>query len=57
MWFEVLLDADVAPDALPAMIVPARTALLIIDAQQDFLPPSGASGEWGIDLSASDAPP
>lgn len=50
------LDPDVAPDALAAMIVPARTALLIIDAQQDFLSPSGAVGNWGIDLSVFDAP-
>ncbi len=53
---EVALDPDVAPAALRAMIVPAQTALLIIDAQQDFLSPSGAVGDWGIDLEVFDAP-
>lgn len=56
MPFEVVLHDDVAPDALPAMIVPAQTALLIIDVQQDFISPHGAAGNWGIDLTVFEEP-
>jgi nicotinamidase-related amidase len=50
------LDPLVDPAALPAMIVPERTALLIIDVQEDFVSPAGAPGRWGIDLSVYDKP-
>ena len=38
--------------ALRGMIEPARTALLVIDAQVDFVAPTGAMGLEGVDLSA-----
>ena len=56
MSAEAMVDPDVAADALPAMIVPARTALLIIDAQNDFISPEGAAGHWGIDLGVFEPP-
>ena len=37
--------------ALAAMIIPTRTALLIIDVQEDFAGPSGAMARIGLDLS------
>jgi nicotinamidase-related amidase len=39
-------------DALAAMIEPARTALLVIDVQIDFVAPDGPMGSAGVDLSA-----
>ena len=51
-----LLDPIVDPAALPPMIEPAKTALVIIDVQVDFVSPDGASGKWGIDLSILDKP-
>jgi nicotinamidase-related amidase len=56
MPLEVKLDPPVAPSLLPDMIVPARTALLIIDVQQDFVSPEGAAGHWGVDLGVFQAP-
>jgi len=50
------LDPFVDPAALPAMIEPSRTALLIVDVQEDFVSPAGAPGRWGVDLSVFDAP-
>jgi biuret amidohydrolase len=41
----------VARDALAPMIAPARTALLVIDVQVDFIAPNGAIGAAGVDLS------
>lgn len=45
---EQILDAR----TLSQQIDPARTALLIIDAQVDFIAPEGAMGRIGLDLSA-----
>jgi len=50
------LDPLVDPAQLPAMIVPAKTALVIIDVQEDFVSPTGAAGHWGIDMGMFDAP-
>ncbi|MDB6009462.1 MAG: isochorismatase [Gammaproteobacteria bacterium] len=41
----------VAGDALAPMIVPARTALLVIDVQIDFVAPDGPMGSAGVDMS------
>ncbi len=51
-----MLDPLVEPALLPPMIDPARTALVVIDVQEDFVSPAGAAGQWGIDLSILDAP-
>jgi len=39
---------------LGAMIEPARTALLVIDVQNDFVAADGAMGTAGVDLSILD---
>jgi len=49
---QILNDAD----TLAPMLVPARTALLIIDVQEDFVSPTGAAGHWGVDLGVFEAP-
>lgn len=49
-------DPLVEAAELPPMIAPARTALVIIDVQEDFVSPAGAAGRWGIDLSSLEAP-
>jgi nicotinamidase-related amidase len=49
---EPLIDAA----KLPPLIEPAKTALVIIDIQEDFVSPTGAAGQWGIDLSILDKP-
>ncbi len=51
-----MLDPIVDPALLPPMIDPARTALVIIDVQEDFVSPTGAAGQWGIDLGILDTP-
>jgi nicotinamidase-related amidase len=51
-----LLDPLVEPSLLPPMIVPGRTALVVIDVQEDFVSPAGAAGHWGIDLGALEPP-
>jgi nicotinamidase-related amidase len=51
-----ILDPLVDASLLPPMIEPARTALVVIDVQEDFVSPKGAAGHWGIDLSILDAP-
>jgi biuret amidohydrolase len=57
MPFDALsLDPIVEPSALPPMIVPSRTALVIIDVQEDFISPTGAAGNWGIDMSIFEPP-
>ncbi len=56
MPLEVILDPPVSPALLPDMIVPARTALLIIDVQEDFVSPTGAASHWGLDLSIFHTP-
>jgi nicotinamidase-related amidase len=50
------LDPLVDARLLPPMISPAKTALIIIDVQEDFVSPSGAAGSWGIDLSVFELP-
>jgi nicotinamidase-related amidase len=52
----VLLDPLIDAAALPPMIAPARTALVIIDVQEDFVSPAGAAGRWGVDLAALEPP-
>ena len=51
-----ILDPLVDASLLPSMIDPARTALVGIDVQEDFVSPTGAAGHWGIDLSILDTP-
>lgn len=50
------LDPPVDPALLPAMVAPSRTALVVIDVQQDFLSPDGPAGQWGIDLGVLEPP-
>jgi len=50
------LDPVVDPALLPSMLVPARTALVIIDVQEDFLSPDGPAGNWGIDFGLLEPP-
>lgn len=50
------LDPAVDADLLPPMIAPSRTALVIIDVQEDFVSPAGAAGGWGIDLGVLEPP-
>jgi nicotinamidase-related amidase len=40
---------------LAPMIAPDRSALLIVDVQEDFASPTGAMGRIGLDLTAVDA--
>lgn len=49
---ETNLEPKVDPAELPAMIVPEKTALVIIDVQEDFISPTGAGASWGIDMTA-----
>lgn len=51
-----LLDPMVDAALLPSMIAPSRTALVIIDVQEDFVSPAGAAGRWGIDLGVLEPP-
>ena len=51
-----MLDPLVDAALLPPMIDPSRTALVVIDIQEDFVSPAGAPGRWGVDLSILDAP-
>jgi nicotinamidase-related amidase len=44
--------ARVAPAELAGMLDAARTALVVIDIQDDFAAPDGAMGRLGLDLSA-----
>ena len=50
------LDPAVDPAQLPPMLAPSRTALVIIDVQEDFLSPEGPAGEWGIDFGLLEPP-
>ncbi|MFI4933720.1 MAG: cysteine hydrolase family protein [Caulobacterales bacterium] len=45
----------VAPAALAEMIDPARSALLVVDVQEDFASPTGAMARMGADLSGVNA--
>lgn len=51
-----LAEPLVGSDALPAMLPAGRTAMVIIDVQEDFLSPDGPAGCWGVDLAALAAP-
>jgi nicotinamidase-related amidase len=51
-----LLDPLVDAAQLPPMIAPERTALVIIDVQEDFVSPAGVAGKWGIDFDALEPP-
>ena len=51
-----LLEPLIDPAVLPPLIEPAKTALVIIDIQEDFVSPTGAAGQWGVDLSILDKP-
>jgi nicotinamidase-related amidase len=44
-------EPPVAAAALPPMIEPSRTALVVIDVQVDFVAPEGAIGRAGVDLA------
>lgn len=44
------------PTMLRPMIAPERTALVVIDVQEDFIGPDGAAGAWGIDLGRFQEP-
>jgi nicotinamidase-related amidase len=45
------VDAPIDAAKLPPLIEPGRTALVVIDVQEDFVSPAGAPGRWGVDLS------
>ena len=49
-------DPVVDSALLPPMIAPARTALVVVDVQEDFVSPTGAAGHWGIDLGVLEPP-
>jgi nicotinamidase-related amidase len=49
-WADLLVDEG----ALPGMIDPASTALLVIDVQADFASSDGAAARMGADLSGVD---
>jgi nicotinamidase-related amidase len=49
-------DPHVYAALLPPMIASQRSAFVIIDAQEDFISPSGVAGHWGIDLGIFKAP-
>ena len=51
-----MLEPPVDPALLPAMVAPSRTALVVIDVQNDFLSPDGPAGQWGIDLGLLEPP-
>ncbi len=51
MQTELLTRADI----IGPLISPDRTALVIIDVQNDFAAPDGAAGSWGIDLAPVEA--
>lgn len=49
------------PDTVEAallgpMLLPSRTALVIIDVQNDFVAPDGALARWGVDMAPLEAP-
>lgn len=45
----------VDPEALPTMIAPETTALVVIDIQVDFAAPHGLLGRYGVDLAPAEA--
>lgn len=50
---EITLPPGIEADALRPMVAPARTALLVIDAQVDFIAPDGPAARAGVDMSAA----
>ena len=50
------MDPPVDAALLPPMIAPSRTALVIVDVQEDFVSPAGVAGHWGIDFDALEPP-
>ncbi|AKH41129.1 nicotinamidase-related amidase [Altererythrobacter atlanticus] len=44
----------VDPAGLPPMIVPERTALVVVDIQKDFAAPDGLLGRVGVDLACAE---
>jgi nicotinamidase-related amidase len=57
----MLPELSPLPDAVGAallgpMLLPARTALLVIDVQNDFVSPAGALGLAGLDMLALEEP-
>jgi nicotinamidase-related amidase len=47
---------DTSAESFAEMVSPGRTALLVIDVQNDFCAPSGVLGKVGLDMSILDAP-
>lgn len=43
------------PELLAPLIAPGRTALVIIDVQNDFAAPDGVAASWGVDLTPVEA--
>ena len=55
MSVEALAAETLGPETLAQMIDPARTALAVIDIQDDFAAPGGAMARIGCDLSDVEA--
>jgi len=53
---DVLPYKLVPPASLAPMIVPERTALIVVDVQVDFVSPQGALAAAGIDMAPLEAP-
>lgn len=49
------MSAAVEGESLASMIAPGRTALLVVDVQNDFAHADGVMGRFGVDLSSVDA--
>ncbi|MES2531555.1 MAG: isochorismatase family cysteine hydrolase [Pseudomonadota bacterium] len=49
------MSAPVLSESLAPMIAPGRTALLVVDVQNDFAHADGVMGRFGVDLSSVDA--
>ncbi len=47
---------DTSTESFAEMVAPGRTALVVIDVQEDFCSPAGVLGKVGVDLSMVDAP-
>ena len=51
---EIQTLPHVAADALPSMVAPARTALLVVDIQNDFAGPEGVGARVGLDRATAE---